>query len=357
MTARKSRILFVLPSFAGGGAERVLLTVLGRLDRERFSPGLLVLSDAGPLKPLVPDDIDVRVLGTGRVRSALPLLRRAIRDAAPDAVLSTMAYLNFAVLSVGPGGPLYFVREANMPDHTARQIGSHVLTRLLYRLLYRRASAILCNARPMRDALAAWGVAQDRLVAMPNPVDVDMIRKGVEARVVPGDGRRFVAAGRLTEQKGFDRLVDWFRNMPVSDRLCIFGDGPQAEQLRAQIDGAGVGERILLKGFDTRVADWIAGADAVLLPSRWEGMPNVALESLALGTPVIAHREAGGIAELADATSGHAVKVAEDGAAFLAAMQEVEATLPRLKSPRPNLLPTSYHVNEVVHRYETLLSR
>lgn len=348
----RRRVLFVLPSFAAGGAERVMLTLLSRLDRARFEPALLTLSEEGPLRGMVPDDIDARCVDSARLRAALPSLRRAITEARPDLVLSTMAYLNFAILMLGPSGPRYFVREANMPDHTARQIGSVLLARLFYRLAYRRAAAVLCNARPMADALAKWGVDREKLVMMSNPVDVDALRADARIDAAPAPGRRFVAAGRLIAQKGFDRLIDWFVEMPLEDRLSILGDGPLRAALQAQIRTRGLEGRVVLAGFDARPADRIAGADAVLLPSRWEGMPNVALEALALGAPVIAHSEAGGVRDLAAMAPPGAIQVAEDGEAFAAAMHKVEPMPDRRL--RPSLLPAEYEVAAVVRRYEEL---
>ena len=79
----------------------------------------------------------------------------------------------------------------------------------------------------------------------------------------------------------------------------IFGDGPDRAALNALAAAEGRAEQVRIAPFTRDLPAALAGADACLLPSRWEGQSNVALESLACGTPVVATPEAGAIAELA----------------------------------------------------------
>ena len=100
----------------------------------------------------------------------------------------------------------------------------------------------------------------------------------------------------------------------------------------------------------------MAGADALLVPSRYEGMPNVVLEALALGTPVVATSTAGGVAELAEA--GADVRVVEgggDGPAFRAAVMALEAHAPT-DGARASLLPASFGLGASLQALEGVLS-
>jgi glycosyltransferase involved in cell wall biosynthesis len=107
-----------------------------------------------------------------------------------------------------------------------------------------------------------------------------------------------------------------------------------------------------MPGFTDNPWEWFAGADAVLVPSRWEGMPNVALEALACGAPVIATPEAGGIAELADETGGSAVRVCPAGSEFIEAMNFMHHGVPEI---RPSLLPPRYDHKVVNGAFAALL--
>jgi glycosyltransferase involved in cell wall biosynthesis len=351
-------VAFILPSLAGGGAERVMLTFAAALDRDRFDVHLILLTDEGPLGDLVPADLRVTVLNRPRLRSALFPLHRALRQLRPDVAVSTMAYLNFGVLALRPLLPRSMrlvVREANRLFPDDRRPAKARLKRWAYRRLYRRAHRVIAPSRMIRAELVAAGVPKDRIRVLYNPVDADALRA---AATVPqrleGGGRRFVAAGRVTEQKGFDRLVELADSLASDDRISIFGDGPLTGPLAARARALGAEERIRFEGFANDLPRWVAGADAVLLPSRWEGLPNVALEALALGTPVIATPEAGGIGEIKSLADGSAVTLAAAGRAFADA---VAAVKPRPDSGlRDSLLPEAFSLEKAVAGLEAILA-
>ncbi len=350
-------VAFVMPSFAGGGAERVMLTFAGHLDRTRFAPTLVVLDAAGPLRDSVSGDLPVVSLGARRLRRAVGRLCRTLRRLRPAAIVATPGYVSLAVLALRPWlppGVRILAREANLPSAALATVPAPALFRAAYRGLYPRADRILCPARAVAEELARdFGLPSRRIVLLRNPVDEDRLRAAAPERE-PGPGRRFVAAGRLVPQKGFDRLIADFAGLPADDRLTILGEGPEREALAARIAEGGLGDRVRLAGFRPAPAALYAGADAFLLPSRWEGMPNAALEALAVGTPVIATPEAGGIAEVAEAAPDGAVALAESGAPFAAAMRAVRPA-PAGRT-RPSLLPEPFRLARAVGRLEDLLT-
>ncbi|MDP6473527.1 MAG: glycosyltransferase [Alphaproteobacteria bacterium] len=353
-----TRVAFVLPSFAGGGAERVMLQLLGGLDRARFQPSLIVLSGDGPLADLVPGDVPLTDLARPRLRHALPALVGAIRRARPRAVISSLGYVNLALIAgrrLLPFGTRIIVREANMPSLSLPAGPRPGLTRWLYRRYYPRADAVICTSHRMMGEMSGdIGVAHTRLHLLPNPVDAPALR--AEIGTLPaGEGNAvcFIAAGRLTRQKGFDRLIEAFANLPGECRLTILGEGPERVALEAMCGRFGLGDRIHMPGFEGNPWPHYAAADAFLLPSRWEGMPNAALEALACGTPVIATPQSGAIAEIASAAPAGAVTMAAWGDGFATAMINIRAG--KEKRPRPSLLPPGHEPAAVARRFENIL--
>jgi len=214
---------------------------------------------------------------------------------------------------------------------------------------------VLCQHRMMAEEMTAhFGVAEERVAVLPNPTDSVRMRTSPPCRE-PGPGRRFVAAGRLAHVKGFDRLIDMFESGGEDDHLCLFGDGPDRVELEDRASARGMSSRIQFAGFDPVPWPFFAGADAMLIPSRWEGLPNVALEALACGTPVIATPESGGIAEVAAATPTGAVTVATWGDSFQNAMMRVVPS--PVERIRPSLLPEHFECERVIEQFTSLLGQ
>jgi len=353
---QRLRIALVVPSLAGGGAEKVMISVAAGLDRKRYEPALVALSAQGPHRELMPETLELVDLEQPRLRGALPALFSLFRQRRFDVIVSTMGYLNMGILlggRLGSGGAALIVREANTPDATLASFRFPALGRFGYRRLYPRASAVVCNAQGVKRELAALGVPDGQIRVIPNPVDVDMIRRTSAVRA-PGTGRRFVAVGRLTHQKGFDRLVSLMRRMPPEDRLTIFGEGPLRADLDKAIRDAGLSDRIDLPGFSNEPLPFVAGADAFLMPSRWEGMPNAALEALALGTPVIASAQSGGLIDLSAELPREALTIADTAERFADAASSVRA-YPNAAGLRPSVLPLRFSKPAVLSDYSTLI--
>jgi len=352
------RVTFVLPDFFAGGAQRVLLTVANTLDRARFTPGVVVLNGQGPWRDKLASALPVRDLNRDRVRTAFPAILRALRDEKPDIVISTMSYLNFAVLACRPwlgGNVRFFVREANTPRSIAKGVLGRNAARLAYAMLYSRANGVISPSHLIaRELSRDFGVPKGLISVLRNPVDEEALRAGVKkTRRVAGPGHRFVAVGRLSRQKGYDGLVRTIAQYRTDCHVVIFGDGPERARLESMIGETGLKDRIELRGFDPDPAPWVAGADALLLPSLWEGLPNVALEALALGTPVIAAPEAGAIDEIAAEARKGAVRVAQMGENFAARM---EATpIRKHQMPQPSMLPGVFRKSVATKAYEELL--
>jgi glycosyltransferase involved in cell wall biosynthesis len=110
---------------------------------------------------------------------------------------------------------------------------------------------------------------------------------------------------------------------------------------------------VILAGYVASPWRQIAAADAFLMPSRFEGLPNVVLEALACGTPAIVTRESGGIGEIAAQAPPESLTVADGMDEFIAAMAKVA---PHTGDGfRPSLLPESYTLQAVIRKFYELL--
>lgn len=349
-------VVFVLPDLGRGGAQRVVLTLAAHLDPTRFTARLLVVGGSQAL--VVPDHLPAECGRARRLGRGLPWLARRLRRLGPQVVVSTPAYANLALLALAPVLPRstrLVVREANMPESTLASLPRSIRLFRPYRRLYPRATLVLAQTRTIAEALVAKVPnLGDVLRILPNPVDISHLQDMARPpRRVPGPGLRLVAAGRLTRQKGFHRLVDLMLALPSDARLTIFGDGPDHPALARRVAELGLTGRVTLAAYTTELPAHLAGADAFVMASLWEGLPNVALESLALGTPVLATPESG-LSDLERSAPG-AVSVIPFGAGFAA---RLAAVVPAGDSPtarRPSLLPHEYTLRSVISQFESIL--
>ncbi len=308
MTTDRRKALFVLPSLEGGGAERMTLTILRHLDRTRFEPHLAVVVRAGHFLPEVPEGVPVHDLKASRVRYAGPALVRLAWKLEPDVVLSTLGELNLLLILARPflpRGMKLLIREGTVASLWLSQDVRHGRALAwLYRRCYKRADRIVCQSDYMLEDLAEhFAVPRMKLARIYNPVDVERIRQQASAGGNPflGPGPHVVAAGRLSREKGFDILLDAMALVHAtvpSAQLTVLGEGSREADLKARRERLGLGEVVHFVGFQSNPALFFKHADLFVLSSRYEGLPNVVLEALALGTPVVATDCPGGAREI-----------------------------------------------------------
>ncbi len=175
-----------------------------------------------------------------------------------------------------------------------------------------RAAHLVCPSGFMRDLVISWGRPPEGVTLLPNPAP-----RASDAGTFEVGARPVLAfAGRLTAQKDLGRALDAMREL-TDARLLIAGDGPERARLEAS-----AGDRVEFLGPLPRaqVLGLLRAADASILTSAWENFPHGVVESLAVGTPVIATRT-GGVAEVVhDGVNGLLVEPG-DTAAFIAAVR------------------------------------
>lgn len=300
-----SKLLFLTPSFIAGGAESVILRLLREMDAGPAEVHLAVLWDEGPLKSDLSPRTILHNLNCRRARYSLPSIVRLIRKLEPDIVLTTLSRLNVLLLVskfLLPARSKLVIREANTPSAELQHLPGGRLYAHLYRLLYPLADAIVCQSDYMqKDLVQNFGAPESKMARIYNPIPFGRIDKAVTDFSPLGMGFNFVSAGKLDYQKGYDLLIKAFAE--VAGRLptailTIVGSGSKLAELRALAAALGLEGRVCFAGFQTNPYPYLKYADVFVSSSRFEGLPNVVLEALACGTPVLATNCPGGTAEL-----------------------------------------------------------
>ena len=188
------------------------------------------------------------------------------------------------------------------------------------------ASRVVAVSKALQERVRELGVPQERILVQQNGVDGERfhIRDRVATRRalgVPEDEHLVMFVGNLVYEKGPDVLIEALsgvRARSSSDvRVVLIGDGSQKQVLLARCLALGIGDRVAFVGRRSPddVSLWLSASDVLCLPSRREGCPNVVLEALASGRPVVAAR-VGGVPELLNDRNG--IMVPPDDAGALA---------------------------------------
>lgn len=191
------------------------------------------------------------------------------------------------------------------------------------------AAASIGVSQALIERLAEIGAPADKLHVIRNGVDLDRFqplnmesaRQQIGIDVLPGE-RLLLSVGNLVELKGHHLAIQSLSRIPEA-KLAIVGEGHEKSRLKALARQHGVEDRVYLAGMvaQDNLRFWYNAADVLVLCSSREGMPNVLLEAMACGTPVVA-TNVGGIAEI----------VSNDDVGILMATRTTDALVSSLKS-------------------------
>ncbi|MBX0319605.1 glycosyltransferase [Shouchella clausii] len=359
----KSKILFVLPSLSGGGAEKVMLTIMKHLPRDKFDLHLAIVSNKGQLKNLVPKDIVIHDLRLERVRSiAIPFIK-LVWAVKPNKILSTLGHLNLTILMLRkffPPNTEIIVREANTVSEIIKRKKRKRLWTMLYKKLYKKANAIICQSDFMKEDLKHnFSIDEERLHRIYNPVDIDKVRELAYEEESPFkcnnqsniQEKNIIAIGRLSHQKGFDRILKPLQNYIQKGGKCklwVLGEGQLEEELNRQVDELNLSSNVKFVGFQTNPYVWLKHADLFVLSSNYEGLPNVLLEAISLKCPVISVEHPGGTYEIMMKTNLLDRYIPE--------IEFIDSFFEPLSVDAPVLLSKYFGVSKAVSEYQRILA-
>ena len=358
-----TRLAFVLPNMAGGGAERVTLTLVRRFLEQGHSVDLLLMKPEGELLGLVPNEVRVIDLRTPRIRNMLLPLWRYIRREKPDGIHIAMWPLtSVGILThwISRSKARLVVSEHTILTHEYGYYGRvrRALMALSIRLLFPKADARVVVSGAAADAVSKLaGVPRAALEVIHNPIDIP---KSIEATpeveaVWGGAGSRILAVGSLKPAKNYPLLLKAFTRVEdPTAKLMIVGDGPLREELERLVQELGIKARVIMPGFFADPWPFYASADLLVLSSDYEGFGNVLVEAMAAGLNIVSTDCPEGPAEILDhGRFGRLVRCG-DAEELACAIEQSLADRPQPERQRARALKLSNEGN--IARYLELMS-
>lgn len=362
-----ARIAWFLPSLRGGGAETNAVRLAGGLAAEGVGVDLVIAEPGGELRSAVPPTVRVIDLMCRRVVTALPALAEHLSREQPAALLSSMSHANVVALGakrLAGVSTRVVVTEHIPPSQGWPRAPRPIIRRIvpaLVRTAYRYADTVVAVSEGVKsDLCATLGLPAEEIRVIYNPVvSPQMLSRArepvshpwLEDTSVP----LLLGVGRLKPQKDFLGLLEALalarRTRPM--RLLILGEGPERPRLEARVMELGLENCVDMPGFVSNPFAYMARAALFVLSSRWEGLPTVLIEAMALGCPVVSTNCPSGPSEiLEDGLHAPLVPIAEPAALASAILDVLHREIDRDALRRR---ASAFSLERAVPRYREVL--
>jgi glycosyltransferase involved in cell wall biosynthesis len=335
------KLLIVIHSLKGGGAERVLINLLKGLDRGKFSITLVLYE--GVFDFPCPDNVDIEILDISASRNFFKLARgfilkimalaRSIKKHNPDIIFSFLSSTNVTVIlarEFAATKARLIISEHTHPTTNLKNEMYGNITKLFMKKLYPKADKIVTVSEWIKqDLVQNFHLPENKIKAICNPVDSENIellsREEIENIWFKSDIPVIVAVGRLTKQKGYPYLLRAFSIVreQLSCRLLIIGEGEDKTMLDTMAKELGIEKDTIFPGFQKNPFKYMAKSSLFVLSSLYEGFPNVILEAMTLGLAIVATDCPSGPSELIDDGQNGILVPVKDEKALAHAIVEV----------------------------------
>jgi glycosyltransferase involved in cell wall biosynthesis len=348
------KVFFIISHLKAGGSEKVFWILAQHFDQSIFDVYLVVLDSREIFYSRDLAGVHIIDLNSPRASKSVFKLLKLINKEKPYAVFTTGGHINtlLAFISLFVKIPKLIGRESNVMDIMTKLGG--VKEKFWDKFLsftYNRFDIAVCQSAEIQKSLANhYNIIDSKLIVIPNPVlAMDIIKTP--------DGnkkKRIIIIARLAVEKGIMRFLSILRKLPHEYTLTIAGEGPLKMMILKEIGKLKLSNRVKLVGVVRDVPKLLVSHDLLALPSITEGFPNVVLESLAVGVPVVAFG-VGGIGAILNSDFNGYIIAQDDLDAFekgvLKACQK-KWDHAAIKAD----VETRFGVQKIVKQYEALLA-
>jgi glycosyltransferase involved in cell wall biosynthesis len=292
----KNKITILVFSLGHGGAEKVCLSLCNEFVKREFEVELWIADfKETALTKKLDSRITVFPMHKTHVRNTVVPLTKLLLQRKPERML--VFHIELAILMIILRKLLFIntyiiARSINTLSEAFKYpngFWEKYVAKKAIGFFLPHADRIIAQSTGMRDDLVKYfGIAEDKVITIPNPVEFST--NGFYSGNGIDHKNEFLFVGRLNPQKGLSNMLKAFSlaSREVDDmHLTLVGDGPELEHLKTLADELNIHDKVSFEGYQAKTSVYYRRAKATLLTSNFEGFPNVLVESIALGTPVI----------------------------------------------------------------------
>ena len=335
------KVMIVIHSLKGGGAERAVINILKGLDRRDFSITLSLYE--GIFDYPLPENVEVVTLGIRSTKNiftfTLSFINKIIsiawliRSKRPNIVFSLLSGTNiisFLAKSLSGVPCKVIVSERNHPSISLENEIYGGVTKCLMKRFYPKTDRIVAISEGIKeDLIENFRIPKEKIEVVYNPVDIGEIEMLSSEEVYHpwfNDPLPIiVSVGRLTKQKGHSYLIKAFALVRqfLPCRLLIIGTGEEEEKLVDAVNMLGLRNDVEFLGFQRNPFKYMARSSLFVSSSIYEGFGNSIVEGMALGLPVISTDCPSGPSEIIEHRKNGLLVPIEDEEALAQSMLEV----------------------------------
>lgn len=350
--AIKPKILFLIPSLACGGTERVISTLVNHWDTSKFDIRLGINSKEIPFYPIINTSVGISIFGKSRIRYTWIKLLKLIWKEQPDYIFSVLDFTRLMILlkPLLPSSCKLVARESN---YLFERLNTP--QKVLSQFFYGNIDLLVVQSALMEQHIRQHlpKIASKTLV-IPNPIHTAWVRRLAQMpleHTVP-DCPIFMTIARLDINKGHLRILEALTLLNTPFCYYIVGEGPERETIKKYVQQHQLESKVVLTGELKNPFPLLKNAHLYLQGSYTEAFPNVLLEALCLEVTPLAFAIAGGTSEIIH--SGENGFLANDIHDFATSISKV-LTNPFLPEKLLQNLPP-FELDTVMAIYENLFT-
>jgi glycosyltransferase involved in cell wall biosynthesis len=349
------QILFVVPSLSGGGAERIVAKIAQNVSQKGtrlFNVKLIVL-----LQGL--DEFDVKGVDVVRVEgssiiSSLLKLYRLFRTIRPSLVVSTLKHVTFWVSILCKIQKISHI--SRVANTTSAETSSNRLWHLLAKINYSLDKKVVAVSQGVKyDLISVIGVPEYKIHVISNPVNVPILQYK-NYNYGKRNNVKIIFVGRLVPQKNIEFIIKIVSLHKKELFLEIIGSGPLENSLKSLVAERGLIKNVKFFGQVADVDMYYQRAHVLVLSSYFEGMPNVILEALSNGLPVVAYDCQSGPAEILKSKDlGSLIQKFDEDVFYAAILDQVGNDNEFLSAKRRRYVESNFSLEYISDLYVNLI--